>query len=300
MKDFGITDLLSRTSLYIALAAAWIAMTGSLYFSEVLHYVPCTLCWYQRIAMYPLTLIIAVGLLRRDDNLPYYVLPLSLLGQSISTYHYLVQKTHIFGVPTACQAGVPCTSIWINWFGFITIPFLAMMAFFVITIMVLLAITAGEPMFERRGRSPWVEVGLTVGVILLAFFLLYQLRGPRTQTMSLTEVALAPELVPNSSATTGTPAPSVAVADTQGAKLYAEVCAVCHGPGATGMPNLGPSLVDSDIIHGDPASALAAIRAGFDLNDPTNQTGLVMPPSGGRPDLSDDQLMAIIDYLRSK
>ncbi len=292
MKDLGINEFLGRSSLYIALAAAWIAMTGSLYFSEIMHYIPCTLCWYQRILMYPLTAIIAVGLLRRDENAPYYILPLSLLGQAISTYHYLVQKTDLFGVPTACQVGVPCTSIWINWFGFITIPFLAMVAFFVITIMALLAITSGEPVFEQRGNTPWVQVGLTIGMILLAFFVYYQLRGPRVQSLSLTEVALAPELAASSAA-------SASAAD-DGAKLYADVCAVCHGPGGDGMPNLGPSLLESKIIHGDPASALAAIRAGFDLNNPTNQTGLVMPPSGGRPDLTDAQLTAIIDYLRSK
>ena len=293
MKDFGLTELFSRSSLYIALAAAWIAMLGSLYFSEILHYVPCTLCWYQRILMYPLSAIIAVGLLRRDDNLPYYVLPLSLLGQTISTYHYLIQKTDLFGVPTACQAGVPCTSIWINWYGFITIPFLAMVAFFVITIMSLLAITSGEPMFEQRGNTPWVQVGLTVGMVLLAFFVFYQLRGPRAQALSLTEVAVAPELVASTPVTT----PAAAG---QGARLYAEVCAVCHGPNAAGIPNLGPSLVESEIIQGDPAAALANIRAGIDLNNTDNQTGLVMPPSGGRPDLSDAQLTAIIDYLRSK
>lgn len=290
MKDFGFTDLFSRTSLYIALAAAWTAMLGSLYFSEVLHYVPCTLCWYQRILMYPLAAILIVGLLRRDGNLPHYVLPFSVMGQALSTYHYLVQKTDIFGVPTACQAGVPCTTIWINWFGFITIPFLAMTAFFIITIMALLAITSGEPMFEERGNTPWLQVGTTVGVVVIAFVLLYQLRGRPAPTLTLTEVA-----APIAVAGTATDAST-----RQGAKLYAEACAVCHGVDAKGMPNLGTSLVDSAIIAGDTAAALAIIRAGLDLNSATNQSGLVMPPSGGRPDLSDAQLTAVIEYLRTQ
>ena len=75
-----ISDWLNRNSMYIALVAAWIAMCGSLYFSEVAGYVPCLLCWYQRILMYPLALFIAIGLLRRDWQLPYYVLPFSVFG----------------------------------------------------------------------------------------------------------------------------------------------------------------------------------------------------------------------------
>lgn len=288
MKDFGITDLFSRTSLYIALAVAWTAMLGSLYFSEVLHYVPCVLCWYQRILMYPLSAILAVGLLRRDSNVSYYVLPLTVLGQGVSTYHYLLEKTDLFDATATCLNGIPCTTIWINWYGFITISFLAMTAFFIITIMSLLAITAGEPMYFERGRTPWLQVGLTVGIVVIAFVLLYQLRGRNTPTFRLTEIT-----APVASAATG-------AAESQGAKLYAEACAVCHGMDAAGMPNLGTSLVDSDIIDGDTAAALAFIRAGRDVASAENQSGLVMPPSGGRPDLSDAQLTAIIEYLRAR
>ena len=291
MKDFGFSDLFSRTSLYIALAAAWTAMLGSLYFSEVLHYVPCILCWYQRILMYPLAAILIVGLLRRDGNLPYYVLPFTVLGQGVSTYHYLLEKTDIFDATATCLSGVPCTTIWINWLGFITIPFLAMTAFFIITIMALLAITYGEPVFEERGNAPWRQVGATVGVVVIAFALLYQLRGRPALALTLTEVA-APVAV----ASTETDAAN----RRQGAKLYAEACAVCHGVDAQGMPNLGTSLVESAIIDGDTAAALAFIRAGLELSDATNQSGLVMPPSGGRPDLSDAQLTSVIEYLRAQ
>ena len=66
------------------------------------------------------------------------------------------------------------------------------------------------------------------------------------------------------------------------------------------MPNLGTSLVESAIIDGDTAAALAFIRAGLELSDATNQSGLVMPPSGGRPDLSDAQLTSVIEYLRAQ
>lgn len=73
-------DMVSQSSRYIALLAAWVATCGSLFFSEVLGWLPCVLCWYQRILMYPLAIIIAIGLLRRDDRLHLYVLPFSLLG----------------------------------------------------------------------------------------------------------------------------------------------------------------------------------------------------------------------------
>ncbi len=135
----SVSNWLERSGLYIALLAAWVAMMGSLYFSEVAGYIPCTLCWYQRILMYPLAGIIAIGLLRRDRGLPFYILPFSLLGIGFSTYHYLLQKTDIFGT-TICKVGVPCTAIWINWLGFITIPFLALTAFIIITLMALIAL----------------------------------------------------------------------------------------------------------------------------------------------------------------
>ena len=70
-----MTRFLERNGLYLALIAASTAMFGSLYFSEVAGYLPCSLCWYQRILMYPLVAILSVGLVRRDQGLPYYVLP---------------------------------------------------------------------------------------------------------------------------------------------------------------------------------------------------------------------------------
>ena len=128
------SSLSRRLPLFIALLAAWIATLGSLYFSEVAGFVPCKLCWVQRIFMYPLAEILLVAVLRRDDNVPYYVLPLSLIGMSVSTYHYLLQKTDLFTEGAVCSGGVPCNIDYINWLGFITIPFLALTAFVIITI----------------------------------------------------------------------------------------------------------------------------------------------------------------------
>ncbi|HMQ31246.1 MAG TPA: disulfide oxidoreductase [Chloroflexaceae bacterium] len=125
-------------SRYIALLAACLATGGSLFFSEALGWVPCTLCWYQRILMYPLSLLLAVGLLRRDAGLPLLVLPLSVSGAGVSLYHYLLIKTDWFP-PPPCRAGVPCTVDYIDLFGFINIPFLALTAFLIITLMMVAA-----------------------------------------------------------------------------------------------------------------------------------------------------------------
>lgn len=123
---------------YVALLTACLATGGSLFFSEVLGWLPCTLCWYQRIAMYPLTVLLAVGILRRDTGLPLFVLPLSVSGASISLYHYLLIKTDWFP-PPPCRAGVPCTVDYIDLLGFINIPFLALTAFLIITLMMVVA-----------------------------------------------------------------------------------------------------------------------------------------------------------------
>lgn len=169
------TSVFSR---YIALLATWIATSGSLFFSEVLGWIPCSLCWYQRILMYPLSIIIAVGLLRRDTRLHTYVLPFSLGGASVSLYHYLLQKTNWL-TPPACSIGVPCTVDYINWFGFITIPFLALTAFLIISLMMVVSLlTSGSPDDEvEPEQAPWfarlgydqVAVVAIIGVVVAGF-----------------------------------------------------------------------------------------------------------------------------------
>ena len=118
---------------YLAFAPALTAMLGSLYYSEIAGFVPCTLCWYQRILMYPLSLIILVGILQQDEYLPNYVLPFSIIGIGVSSYHYLIQRG-ILAHPAACSVGIPCNSSYVNYFGFVTIPFMALVAFIMITV----------------------------------------------------------------------------------------------------------------------------------------------------------------------
>src|SRR6266498_1030074 len=128
MKKFIINN-----SLYIAWTTAALAVAGSLFFSNVLHFPPCVLCWYQRIALYPLVIIIGVGIIKKDKYLPYYVLPLTIIGGLISIYHNLLYYHLLPNSATPCELGVSCTTKFIEWFGFITIPLLSLAAFIVIT-----------------------------------------------------------------------------------------------------------------------------------------------------------------------
>jgi disulfide bond formation protein DsbB len=119
------------------------ATLGSLYYSEIAGFVPCTLCWYQRILMYPLSLFLLIGILKHDGGLFDYVLPFSVLGMGLSTYHYLIQLG-IIGHSGACTVGIPCDLRWVNYFGFVTIPLMALTAFTIITVSMALGKWAGR------------------------------------------------------------------------------------------------------------------------------------------------------------
>ncbi len=118
--------------LYIAWLQAIVAMAGSLFFSEILHYPPCVLCWYQRICMYPLVAILAAGIAKKDKNVGWYALPLSIVGLLIAIFHSLLYYKLIPDELAPCSQGVSCTTKFIEYFGFVTIPFLSMVAFIVI------------------------------------------------------------------------------------------------------------------------------------------------------------------------
>jgi disulfide bond formation protein DsbB len=124
--------------LIVAWITAIIATLGSLFFSEVMHFVPCTLCWYQRILMYPLAIFLGIALYRNDQAIYTYVLPVSIIGMIVSSYHYGLQKIPFLKQFEMCTSGIPCSGQYINWLGFITIPLLAFIAFTIITIMMLI------------------------------------------------------------------------------------------------------------------------------------------------------------------
>lgn len=118
--------------LFLAFAAALIAMFGSLYFSEIRQYEPCELCWYQRIVMYPFVVLLGIATVKKDYGIAFYTMILSAVGGMLSLYHYGLQKVSFLADTAPACGRVPCTGQYINWLGFITIPFLALTAFIIV------------------------------------------------------------------------------------------------------------------------------------------------------------------------
>jgi disulfide bond formation protein DsbB len=137
-------------ALWLAWIVAATAMTGSLYFSEVAGLIPCALCWYQRIAMYPLAIVLLIAALRTHFGVRPYATALAGIGAAIAAYHVLLQR--LPGLPSgSCSLEAPCTAIDIERFGFITIPVMALVGF--VSILVLLSIVA-EPDAEPDQENP--------------------------------------------------------------------------------------------------------------------------------------------------
>jgi disulfide bond formation protein DsbB len=109
-------------------------LVGSLYFSEIAKLPPCALCWYQRIFMYPIAFISAVGLFRKDKNSIFYIAPLSIFGMIISLYHNLIYYSIIPEAIKPCTISVPCTTRQLDLLGFISIPLMTLTAFVLINI----------------------------------------------------------------------------------------------------------------------------------------------------------------------
>jgi disulfide bond formation protein DsbB len=130
--------LLSKYVLYLAFVQALVATLGSLFFSEVMKFTPCVLCWYQRIAMYPLVAIFAVGILKKDRNVVFYAWPLIAIGWIIAVYHNLLYYHLLPESIVPCIQGVSCTTRFFAWFGFITIPLLSLTAFTILGILMII------------------------------------------------------------------------------------------------------------------------------------------------------------------
>ena len=128
----------TSTFVFLSFITASIATLGSLFFSEIMEFIPCSMCWYQRIFMYPLVIIFLINMLYPDDKIVKYAMPIVLVGWSFSIYHNLLMFEIIPESIVPCVQGVPCSTEYINWFGFITIPFLSFIAYSVILILLLL------------------------------------------------------------------------------------------------------------------------------------------------------------------
>ncbi|MDQ4076575.1 MAG: cytochrome c [Chloroflexota bacterium] len=139
-----------------------------------------------------------------------------------------------------------------------------------------------EEEFEEES-PPWLPVGAIIVIALLAFSPAF-LGGGADETPD--EVAAAP--------------PVLAERPDTGRQLYLEACSACHGPEGEGIPGLGSPLVDTELtLESDAEEWIELVREGIPADHPANETGVPMPPSGGRPDLTDADLASILEYLRT-
>lgn len=124
--------------IYIAWIISIISIFGSLFFSSILELPPCFLCWYQRIFIFPLGIVLAVGFLKKDALVFWYAFPLALIGWGISAYHNLLYYKFIVEPLVPCTGGVSCTENQFELLGFISIPLMALLSLSSILILLIL------------------------------------------------------------------------------------------------------------------------------------------------------------------
>ncbi len=125
------------TLVFLAWLIATLATLGALFMSEIMGLAPCVLCWYQRIFMFPLVIILALGLFPFDPKVLRYALPLSAIGLVIAAFHILLVWGIVPEALAPCRQGIPCKTVQIEWFGFVTIPLLSFLAFLTINALLL-------------------------------------------------------------------------------------------------------------------------------------------------------------------
>jgi disulfide bond formation protein DsbB len=169
----ALFDDLGGLALWLAWIVAAVTMGGSLYYSQVANFVPCELCWAQRICLYPFAIVLLVAALRRDRKVWTYVVPVAVIGAAIAAYH--VQLQAYPAQQSFCSTLVPCTTRYVWEFGFVSLPFMSLAASTFIITMVLVAratdpdrnedadeSSSGESTPERPGSnltdSPSVDV----------------------------------------------------------------------------------------------------------------------------------------------
>ncbi len=127
---------ISDAGVSLAFIVAATATLGSLYFSEVAEFIPCRLCWFQRIAMYPIAVVLLVGAIRRDAAVRWYAGPLAAIGAFIAGYHTLIEWRPELDTGTCELSGPSCTAVWFREFGFVSLALMSLVGF--LTILALL------------------------------------------------------------------------------------------------------------------------------------------------------------------
>ncbi|MCG8639574.1 MAG: disulfide bond formation protein B [Desulfobacterales bacterium] len=132
------------TLLFIAWTIAGVSALGSIFFSHFMGFTPCVLCWYQRICLFPLVIILATGLFPYDGKVIKYSLPLAIAGWLTAVYHNLLYSGIIPKELEPCTKGISCTEDYIDLFGFLTIPMLSLLSFSAIIILLILLLRSKQ------------------------------------------------------------------------------------------------------------------------------------------------------------
>jgi len=155
---------LGPQSLLLAWIVSVVTTAGSLWYSEHFHFIPCELCWYQRILMYPLVVILGVGWFRRDRAVWITALPFVVLGPLVSLYHWLVERVPSFAESTSCSIDAPCSAPYFEKLGFVTLAWMALSSFLLMGSLLAFAVTAGRSREDAEGTvRPAAEPVGTVG-----------------------------------------------------------------------------------------------------------------------------------------
>jgi disulfide bond formation protein DsbB len=134
-KEESPFEFLRGTTMWLAGIVALGATLGSLYLSDIVHLIPCKLCWYQRIAMYPIALIALLAAWRKDASARLYIVSLAVIGTGISLWHRAMQQWPSLDSGACAAVGPPCSAPYIKEFGFVTIPYMALSAFLLIIVL---------------------------------------------------------------------------------------------------------------------------------------------------------------------
>jgi disulfide bond formation protein DsbB len=150
----GIAGAIAPQATVLAWLVALVTTTGSLYYSEHAGFIPCQLCWYQRILMYPLVIILLVAWLRKDRKVWMTVVPFVVIGTGVSLYHWLVERVPAFAESSSCSLEAPCTSPWFEKLGFVTLAWMAMSGFLLIGTLMVCQIVGNRTVVDDAESEP--------------------------------------------------------------------------------------------------------------------------------------------------
>jgi disulfide bond formation protein DsbB len=140
----ALVSAVAPQSVLLAWIVATVTTLGSLYYSEHAGFVPCELCWYQRILMFPLVIVLGVAWIRRDAKVWMTALVFVVLGAPLSLYHWLVERVPAFAESSSCSVSVPCTAPWFEKLGFVTLAWMAMSSFLLIGALMVCALVGAR------------------------------------------------------------------------------------------------------------------------------------------------------------